>query len=250
MTASSFLGTNTTPPVQQQSLDSDPSWELWQNMASARQTLGNPKNFSSRVPESEWFSFTCTLRDPTFIELYQKWSNNEPGTGALVTFKDSSWFMSIVVPYQPHFPNQPDDVQVFWGYGLFPNKKGDYVSKPMTECSGKEIMTELLHHLDFPQSIKEGATCIPCNLPFITAQFLTRREEDRPKVVPEDSVNLALLGQFVEIPEDVVFTVEYSVRGAMIAVKEMMGCEVKIPKIYKGEHDLGTMFQVLKTLIA
>ena len=36
----------------------------------------------------------------------------------------------------------------------------------------------------------------------------------RPKVIPEGSRNLALVGQYVEIERDVVFTVEYSVRGA------------------------------------
>jgi myosin-crossreactive antigen len=33
--------------------------------------------------------------------------------------------------------------------------------------------------------------------------------------VPAGSTNIAFLGQFVEIADDVVFTVEYSFRGAM-----------------------------------
>ena len=37
---------------------------------------------------------------------------------------------------------------------------------------------------------------------------------DRPLPVPQGSKNLALISQFVEIAEDVVFTVEYSARGA------------------------------------
>ncbi|MCY7383497.1 MAG: oleate hydratase [Microcoleus sp. CAN_BIN18] len=32
-----------------------------------------------------------------------------------VTFKDSNWLMSIVLAHQPHFINQPADIQVFWG---------------------------------------------------------------------------------------------------------------------------------------
>lgn len=47
--------------------------------------------------------------------------------GALVTFKDSQWLLSIVVPHQPHFLDQPEDVQVFWGYALFTDKTGDFV---------------------------------------------------------------------------------------------------------------------------
>ncbi|MGF7059422.1 myosin-crossreactive antigen [Brassicibacter mesophilus] len=34
---------------------------------------------------------------------------------------------------------------------------------------------------------------------------------DRPKVVPEGSINFAMINQFVEITEDMVFTEEYSI---------------------------------------
>jgi len=37
---------------------------------------------------------------------------------------------------------------------------------------------------------------------------MPRKLGDRPKVVPTGCTNLALLGQFVEIKDDVVFTVE------------------------------------------
>lgn len=36
-------------------------------------------------------------------------------------------------------------------------------------------------------------------------------------VVPQGSTNFAMVSQFVEIPEDMVFTEEYSVRAARIA---------------------------------
>jgi len=37
-----------------------------------------------------------------------------------------------------------------------------------------------------------------------------------------DSSNLAFIGQFCEIPEDVVFTGEYSVRVAQMVVYELL----------------------------
>ena len=43
---------------------------------------------------------------------------------ASITFPESSWLASIVIPHQPHFIGQPDDVSVFWGYGLFVDKAG------------------------------------------------------------------------------------------------------------------------------
>ena len=63
----------------------------------------------------------------------------------------------------------------------------------------------------------EDAICIPCRMPYITSMFMPRTATDRPLPVPK-SVNLAFVSQFVEIPDDVVFTVEYSVRAAQMAV--------------------------------
>jgi oleate hydratase len=73
--------------------------------------------FNSSIPESYWESFTVTLNDPVFFEKMEAFSSNQPGPGGgLVTFKDTRWVMSIVLPHQPRFANQPADVQVFWGY--------------------------------------------------------------------------------------------------------------------------------------
>jgi myosin-crossreactive antigen len=57
---------------------------------------------------------------------------------------------------------------------------------------------------------------------FITSQFLVRAKGDRPQIVPAGSANLALIGQYCELPDAVVFKVEYSVREAQIAVKTLM----------------------------
>ena len=59
---------------------------------------------------------------------------------------------------------------------------------------------------------------IPCMMPYVDAQFQPRAMADRPPVVPQGSTNFAMVSQFVEIPEDMVFTEEYSVRAARIAV--------------------------------
>lgn len=72
--------------------------------------------------------------------------------------------MSIVLAYQPHFINQPADVQVFWGYALFGDpygglrlRVGNFVPKPMSECNGEEILRELCGHLRFDLDIVESA---------------------------------------------------------------------------------------------
>ena len=50
----------------------------------------------------------------------------------------------------------------------------------------------------------------------------------RPPVVPQGSTNFAMVSQFVEIPEDMVFTEEYSVRAARIAVYTLFDIPKKI----------------------
>ena len=96
--------------------------ELWETLAQGRPQFGNPSAFDAHIEESAWESFTVTVREPTFFERMQKFSGSEPGKGGLITFKDSSWLITISIYHQPYFPNQPDVVFVWWGYGLFPRQ--------------------------------------------------------------------------------------------------------------------------------
>ena len=150
-----------------------------------------------------------------------------------MTFKDSSWLMSSVVAAQPHFPNQPEDMTIFWGYGLYTDAIGDYVKKPMKDCTGYELLYEYLHHLHIPEDritelMETVVNVIPCYMPYVDAQFEPRKYEDRPKGVPAGSVNFAMISQFVEIPDDMVFTEEYSVRAARMAVYRLLDIKKSI----------------------
>ena len=82
-------------------------------------------------------------------------------------------------------------------------------------------------------------------MPYITSMFMPRRRSDRPLPVPRGSRNLAFISQFVEIPEDVVFTVEYSVRAAQMAVYELLGIGRNIPPITPHDKSLRTQFEAL-----
>jgi len=251
MTADSSLGSMQTAPKLIAD-KKDGSWTLWESIAKNSDQFGHPWVFDNRVGESKWESFTVTCQGTEFFDLMEKFTNNKAGTGGLVTFKDSNWLMSIVLAHQPHFIGQPDDVTVFWGYGLFPDKKGNFVQKNMADCTGAEIMTELLSHLKFELVIEQllkTTNCIPCMLPYITSQFLTRASGDRPQVKPEISENLAFIGQFAEVPDDVVFTVEYSVRTAQTAVYELLELDKKPIPMYKGENHLNVLFEAMKTML-
>jgi oleate hydratase len=220
-------------------------WALWEKLAQGRPQFGNPAVFNSCIAQSCWESFTVTLKNPTFFDQMNQFSGNEPGTGGLVTFKDSNWLMSIVLAHQPHFPNQPADVQVFWGYALSADRVGNFVAKPLADCMGAEILQELCGHLRFDLESVATANCIPCRMPYITSMFMPRRRGDRPLPVPEGSRNFAFISQFVEIPDDVVFTVEYSVRAAQMAVYELLGIERQVPPVTPHDKSLRVQFDAL-----
>ncbi len=226
------------------------AWHLWETLAAGRPEFGNPRAFAGHVEQSRWLSFTTTLYSSAFFRAVQDFTGNVPGNG-LMTFVQSSWLISIVLPHQPHFIGQPANVNVFWGYGLSIDEPGDFIKKPMHACTGREIMTELLGHLGMPveaRAILRDAICIPCLMPYITSQFMPREQDDRPQVIPHGTANLAFIGQFCELPDDVVFTVEYSIRSAQTAVYALLDLERTPPSVYKGQYDPQVLRQALNAL--
>jgi oleate hydratase len=250
MVEASSLGAMDRAPVLKGKSDGG-SWALWEKIAANRPEFGRPANFTDHIEESKWVSFTTTLRDPTFFQQVRDLTGNVPGEGGLITFPESGWLASIVLPHQPHFIGQPADVQVLWGYGLSVDNPGNFATKPMSACTGREIMTEVMGHLRLgalADKILETCTCIPCMMPFVTSQFLRREKGDRPQIVPDYSRNLAFVGQFCELPEDVVFTVEYSIRSAQTAVYSLLGLNLAPPPVYKGRYDPRVLFKAFLTL--
>lgn len=250
MTDSSTLGDMNTAPEYKP--NNPISGELWSKIAGKKPGLGNPEPFFGNPERTNWESFNVTFKGDKMLKLIEQFSGNIPGSGALMTFKDSSWLMSIVVAAQPYFRSQPMDTTMLWAYGLYTDRIGDYVKKPMRECTGEELLTELIcqlhmeEHLD--EIMKSVVNVIPCMMPYIDSQFEPRKMSDRPKVVPDGSTNFAMIGQYVEIPEDMVFTEEYSVRGARIAVYELFGVKnKKICPVTEYKKDPKILMKAVKT---
>ena len=245
MTDASTFGSMTKAPDKRTKLDSQ-GWSLWEKLATGRPEFGNPAAFNSSIPESNWPSFTVTLKDKVFFDKMEALSGNKAGTGGLVTFKDSNWYMSVVLAHQPHYLSQPNDVQVFWGYALHGDRVGNFVPKPMADCNGEEILRELSGHLNFDcDTTFANANCIPCRMPYITSMFMPRAKSDRPLPIPTNSKNLAFVSQFVEIADDVVFTVEYSVRVAQMVVYAMLDIDLAIPAISRHDKSAKVKFDAV-----
>ncbi|MBP2665360.1 MAG: oleate hydratase [Firmicutes bacterium] len=253
MTANSTYGTKSSPAVINRSMTDRDCWTLWEKIAKKHAGFGNPAIFANNIDQTKWLSFTATFRGSKFLDMVQKFTDNAPGTGGIVSFKKSNWLLSVVTHKQPHFINQPEDVKVVWGYGLFPDKVGDFVKKPMADCSGMELLSEVCYQFGFEAELdsilKSVINCIPCMMPYITSQFMPRSKGDRPDVVPVGSTNFAFLGQFTEIPGDCVFTVEYSIRSAMMAVYTLLDLDKEIIPVYAGQYDVRVLEKAAKALL-
>src|ERR1700684_4606287 len=96
-------------------------------------------------------------------------TGSETGSGGVPTFKNSGRGLSPTISDQPEFLDQPKGVTVWWGYGLYPDRNGDFVKKRMVQCTGAEILEEILRQLRFDKTdaIMKSSICIPCNLPYV-----------------------------------------------------------------------------------
>ncbi len=252
ITESSDRGSWGRAPVLKDKASSG-AWTLWEKVAGKDSAFGNPGVFSDAIDLQQWYSFTATLQGTTFHDYMESFTGNVDGTGGLVTLTDSNWLMSIVIARQPHFPNQPDAVKVFWGYGLYPNRKGNFVDKKMSQCNGEEILQELWHHLKIETlmtPLMDGGkiNCIPVAMPFIDSLFMPRSPGDRPDVVPKNSSNFAFLGQFAEVPKDCVFTVEYSVRCAQMAVYGLFETGKEVLPVYDSIQSPEVLIKAVKAM--
>jgi oleate hydratase len=250
-TADLSIGSMSEPATTQ---CSGRSWALWRRLAQGRPNFGHPEVFfgEEHVPDTKWMTFTVTTRDPTFFRLYTDLTTSEPGRGGLLTLKDSPWFVTVAIFHQPEFIDQPSDVMVWWGYALYPDRAGRHVQKPMWECSGAEILEETLKHLRFDShldTILPASHCIPCRVPYADSICLPRKRTDRPRVVPDDSTNFGFIGQYTEVPKDVVFVMEYSIRSAREAVAILRDTGRPPPPVYQGQHDTHVVYEALKGLV-
>jgi oleate hydratase len=226
---------------------------LWRRLARGRAQFGDPDVFldPSGPVDSRWVTFTVTTKGKEFLNLMTALTGNQPGTGGLVTLKDSGWLLSLTIFHQPEVVDQPGDTYVWWGYGLHPERNGDFVPKPMNACTGAEILQEVVKQLKFDahlDAIIASSICIPCDMPYVNNIWTPRRRADRPRVVPKGATNLAFIGQYVEVAKDIAFTIEYSARTAWEAV-HLLGHGSPPPPVYQAESDPSALFAALMALL-
>ncbi|WP_435021772.1 oleate hydratase [Tundrisphaera sp. TA3] len=231
-------------------------WALWKNLAKKSPIFGKPEKFYGDVDGSMWESVTLTCKPSPLVEKLKELSVNDPYsgktvTGGIITFTDSNWVLSFTCNRQPHFPNQPADVLVLWVYALLMDKEGNHVKKPMPACNGREILAELCYHLGIEDRLDDVAANTKARLalmPYITAMFMPRAAGDRPHVVPAGCTNLGLMGQFVETSNDIIFTMDSSIRTARIAVYKLLGLRKQVPDISPTQYDIRNLLKAARVL--
>ena len=244
----STIGSQNTAAPYRPEIKEGGGWDLWRKIAAQDPSFGHPDKFCYDPELSNWMSATITTLDQKIVPYIKKICKRDPFsgkvvTGGIVTVKDSSWLLSWTLNRQQQFRDQPKDQLCVWVYGLFSDKPGDFVKKPMRECTGKEICMEWLYHIGVPaDQIEELATnsanTVPCMMPYIDAFFMPRAAGDRPDVVPEGAVNFAFLGQFAETARDTIFTTEYSIRTGMEAVYTLLNVDRGVPEVWGSVYDI------------
>ena len=244
----STIGSQNTAAPYRPEIKEGGGWDLWRKIAAQDTSFGHPDKFCYDPELSNWMSATVTTLDQKIVPYIKKICKRDPFsgkvvTGGIVTVQDSSWLLSWTLNRQQQFRDQPKDQLCVWVYGLFSDKPGDFVKKPMRECTGKEICMEWLYHIGVPaDQIEELATnsanTVPCMMPYIDAFFMPRAAGDRPDVVPEGAVNIAFLGQFAETERDTIFTTEYSIRTGMEAVYTLLNVDRGVPEVWGSVYDI------------
>ena len=244
----SSLGSQNTPADFNTEIKPGGGWDMWRKIAAQDPSFGHPDKFCSAPEQSNWMSATVTTLDDKIVPYIKNICQRDPFsgkvvTGGIVTVKDSNWLLSWTFNRQPQFRTQPKGQLVGWIYGLFSDKPGNFVKKPMRECTGKEICMEWLYHIGVPENeievlAEHSANTVPCMMPYITAFFMPRAAGDRPDVVPKKAVNFAFLGQFAETKRDTIFTTEYSMRTGMEAVYTLLDIDRGVPEVWGSVYDV------------
>lgn len=224
------------------------AFDLWRKIAKQDGSFGQPDKFCTNPEDSNWVSATINTLDEKILPYIQKVCKRDPlsggvVTGGIVTARDSGWLLSWTINRQPQYHNQPKGQVLVWLYGMFSDRPGDFIKKAMRNCTGMEICEEWLYHLGVPEEqieelAKNSANTIPVMMPFASAYFQPREAGDRPKVVPDGSVNFAFIGNFAETPRDTVFTTEYSIRTAMEAVYTLLNVDRGVPEVWGSVYDV------------
>ncbi len=162
MTQNATQGDNTHPVTTNRSEEKG-MFSVWQKLAARDEKFGHPEKFCSDIEKSKWMSAMVTIKGyKQFCAGFrEKYGYPKDCVTGAISIMDSAWDISFVL-YDQYYPDQTEDEDILWFDGLWGERVGDYIKKPMAECTGEEVLQEFLYHLGMLDEYEEAAQAHLC----------------------------------------------------------------------------------------
>ena len=191
---------------------------LWEKMAEKCSAFKNPSALFDESDDTMAEEFTITLKNRMLPELIDRVTCGALGQDGVIVLDNSAWKMTICAIPASHFKDMDEETAVIWGTASRYDAEGEKSGKPMTYCSGAEILYELVSCLNLDEAwddIRETVVnVIPCHRRYDGAYLAP--VESKLEIIPTGVTNLAVSGDFAD-GDGSVFTEEFTVTTAKTA---------------------------------
>lgn len=205
-------------------------YQLWKKLSEKNDAFKDPSSFFDEFGAHTSEEFTITLSNRLLPELIDKVTCGALGNDGVIVLDNSAWKMTVCAVPSAHFKSQSGDVSVIWGYAARFDRDGAQSGKPMTECSGAEILYELVSCFNLEEAwedIRETViNVIPCHRKYDKA--LLSPASSKLEIIPTRISNIAVSGNFAQYDSGTVFAEEYAVSTARTAAYRLMKTKKKV----------------------
>jgi oleate hydratase len=208
---------------------------LWEKLSAKHPSFKNPSLLFDDIDKNMSVEFTITLSNRLLPELIDKVTSGSLGNDGVIVLDNSAWKMTICAVPQTHFKNMSEDISIIWGCATRFDREGERCGKSMIDCSGAEILYELVSCLNLDEAwddIRETViNVIPCHRRYDKSYIAPVRS--KLEIIPTGMSNLAISGDFADFDDAAVFSEEYAVSTARTAAYKLMNTKKKIYKSKK-----------------
>ncbi len=207
-------------------------YDLWYRLSRKNSAFKDPYEIFNESEHSKSEEFTITLSNRLLPELIDKVTCGALGGDGIIVLDNSAWKMTICAVPNTHFKSLNEDICVIWGTAMQYERDGDTCDKPMTNCSGAEILYELISCLRLDEvwdDIRETViNVIPCHRRYARANIAPI--PSKLEIIPTGISNLAVSGDFAEDGDNTVFSEEYAAATARRAAYSLMRTNKKLSR--------------------
>lgn len=204
-------------------------YKLWTKIADKHPAFKNPSVLFEDTDENMSEEFTITLKNRMLPELIDRVTSGALGQDGVIVLDNSEWKMTICAVPNTHFKDTDEDTAVIWGTAARFDALGEKSGKAMTDCSGAEILYELVSCLNLEEAwddIRETVVnVIPCHRKYDKSYL--RPVESKLEIIPTGISNFAVSGEFTD-GDGSVFMEEFTVTTAKQAAYKLCANRKKV----------------------